>query len=314
MADLVIGGCLSHSPLINKPAPAEEWPAIERFNTAAARLGSAIRDSGADVIVIFGQDHIHSFRRDNMPAFCIGVDKVSGWGDWGTPVGPFAVEAALADHIARALVENDFDPLLSYDLGVDHGITQPLATCALEAATIVPILINTAAPPLPTPKRCVALGAAVGRAIASWDSKLRVAVIGSGGLSHTPPGRNAESEVFAEIQGAVHGRRPAAARCDPREEFLVANYHRFVGGIRPEWDRMILDSFAQGNAEELALRLDDAAIEAGGGSGGQEIRAWFAAAGALGNPCFDLLGYEPIQFYIAGMGVVLAQSGVSSGQ
>ena len=56
------------------------------------------------------------------------------------------------------------------------------------AATMLPILpvtINTYFPPnQPTAARCYAFGKALRRAIESWDSTKRVAVVASGGLSH----------------------------------------------------------------------------------------------------------------------------------
>ncbi|MBL4603045.1 MAG: hypothetical protein JKY84_09870 [Emcibacteraceae bacterium] len=49
----------------------------------------------------------------------------------------------------------------------------------------VPIINNTFFPPnQPTAKRCFEFGRMVGRAIKNWDSDLKVAVIGSGGMSH----------------------------------------------------------------------------------------------------------------------------------
>ncbi len=57
--------------------------------------------------------------------------------------------------------------------------------------TIVPVCINTVQHPLPSAKRCYALGQAVGEAIRSWDSDQRVIVIGTGGLSHQLDGQRA---------------------------------------------------------------------------------------------------------------------------
>jgi OH-DDVA oxygenase/3-O-methylgallate 3,4-dioxygenase len=49
----------------------------------------------------------------------------------------------------------------------------------------VPIIANTFSPPnQPTAKRCFDFGKMVGRAIDAWDSDLKVAVFGSGGMSH----------------------------------------------------------------------------------------------------------------------------------
>jgi protocatechuate 4,5-dioxygenase beta chain len=57
--------------------------------------------------------------------------------------------------------------------------------------TVVPVCINTVQFPLPSAKRCYALGKAVGEAIRSWDSSKKVAVIASGGLSHQLDGERA---------------------------------------------------------------------------------------------------------------------------
>jgi hypothetical protein len=53
------------------------------------------------------------------------------------------------------------------------------------AMPTVPIQLNTYFPPnQPTPARCLAIGRAIRRAVESWPRDLRVAVIGTGGLSH----------------------------------------------------------------------------------------------------------------------------------
>jgi 3-O-methylgallate 3,4-dioxygenase len=49
----------------------------------------------------------------------------------------------------------------------------------------VPLFINTFYPPnQPSVRRCFSLGKALADAIESWEPDLRVAVIGSGGMSH----------------------------------------------------------------------------------------------------------------------------------
>jgi len=53
------------------------------------------------------------------------------------------------------------------------------------------VFINTVQFPLPSARRCYALGKAVGEAIASWESDQRVVVIGTGGLSHQLDGERA---------------------------------------------------------------------------------------------------------------------------
>jgi protocatechuate 4,5-dioxygenase, beta chain len=44
--------------------------------------------------------------------------------------------------------------------------------------------------PLPTARRCLRLGQAIGRAVASYERDARVAIIGTGGMSHQLTGPN----------------------------------------------------------------------------------------------------------------------------
>lgn len=306
MAQIVAAGALSHSPLMNAPIPANDAARLERFRAAAGRLGERIRAAEPDALVVFGPDHFRTLFYDNMPAFCLGVGQVDGWGDWGTPTGPFATAPKLARHILAALYADGFDPAYSYDLRVDHGISQPLQIWDMADRPLVPIIINTSAPPLPTPIRSYQFGAAVGRAIAAWPEPLRVAVVGSGGLSHAPPMGKIESEDPAQVERLIHGRARVATEAKAREASLLATVERYQHGIQAEWDRAFLERLVQGQAEALARELDHATIEAAAGNGGQEIRTWLAMAGAVGNSPLETLGYEPITALITGMGVVAA--------
>jgi protocatechuate 4,5-dioxygenase beta chain len=56
---------------------------------------------------------------------------------------------------------------------------------------VVPVCINTVQFPLPSAKRCWALGEQIGRAVRSWNSDARVVVLGTGGLSHQLDGERA---------------------------------------------------------------------------------------------------------------------------
>lgn len=60
--------------------------------------------------------------------------------------------------------------------------------------------------------------------------------------------------------------------------------------------------------EHLAANLSEESIGRDGGNGGQEIRTWLAAAAAAGNRPMEILGYEPILFFITGMGVAASST------
>jgi len=54
-----------------------------------------------------------------------------------------------------------------------------------EVIPHVPVILNTFYPPnQPTARRCFEFGRSLGRALCEWKSDARVAVFGSGGLSH----------------------------------------------------------------------------------------------------------------------------------
>ena len=64
----------------------------------------------------------------------------------------------------------------------------------------LPLFTNTFDPPnQPSAKRCFRFGEAVGKAIAAWDADLRVAVFGSGGLSHFAINEPLDREVNAAV-------------------------------------------------------------------------------------------------------------------
>ena len=313
MATIVAAGALSHSPLINIPrAPADDAERIKRYLAITRRLADHLRAARPDVYVILAQDHFRTLFYDNMPAFCVGTGRVDGWGDWKTSKGPFNNDTSLARHLHRDLISQAFDPACSYDLRVDHGIAQALQLLELsDDVPMVPILINTAAPPLPTPKRCYAFGQALARSIAAYPGDTRIALVGSGGISHAPPSWNVESTdpaISDRIDRLIHGRASVIANEQARQDGLVEAVlaGKFSTSIREDWDRAFLATLARGDAVRLADSMDECSIERDGGYGGQEIRTWLAVAGALDGRPMATLGYEPIPYLITGMGVAAA--------
>lgn len=149
-----------------------------------------------DVAVVFYNDHGLNFFLDKMPTFAIGAAPEYRNADegWGIPtLPPFPGQPDLSWHIIEHLVEREFDVTTCQEMLVDHAFTLPLKLFWPQQlpVTTVPICINTVQFPLPSARRCYALGQAVGEAIRSWDSDKRVVVIGTGGLSHQLDGERA---------------------------------------------------------------------------------------------------------------------------
>jgi len=90
--------------------------------------------------------------------------------------------------VARSLVEDEFDITVFQDLPLDHGVHSPLTMMWPSQpdwpGRVVPLFVNVLQHPLPKPARCYKLGQAIGRAIRSFPEDLKVAMVGTGGLSH----------------------------------------------------------------------------------------------------------------------------------
>jgi protocatechuate 4,5-dioxygenase, beta chain len=149
------------------------------------------------VAVVFYNDHGLNFFLDKMPTFAVGAAPEYRNADegWGLPtLPPFRGAPELSWHVIEHLVRRDFDVTTCQEMLVDHALTIPMelfwpaSTCPVVT---VPVCINTVQHPLPSARRCLALGRAVGEAVASWPGAERVVMIGTGGLSHQLDGERA---------------------------------------------------------------------------------------------------------------------------
>ena len=135
---------------------------------------------------MIANDHFNTFFMNNFPTFAIGLtDAAFGPNDQTKmPHYDFAVQAALASHMLKTAMDEGFDFSVAQEFGVDHAMLVPLhyLTDGVKAP-VVPIWVNTFSAPLPTAKRCYALGKMMQGAIKSLPQKMRVAVIATGSFS-----------------------------------------------------------------------------------------------------------------------------------
>ena len=307
MAQIVLGGALSHSPLMNYPVPSAEQKDVEAYRTAAQDLGNCFKAVGVDALLVFAPDHFHAHYYVNMPAFQIGLAAVTRTGGWGGTSGPLETAPELARHLANGLFERGFEPSVSYDMQVDHGTSQILELTNLLDLPVVPVFINCAAPPLPSPARCYDLGAAIYAVLRDFSPDLRVGVLGSGGLSHNPPSISIESKApdhRGAIEYMIHGRGQAEARQASRIDMILRDAQLIGKDINSEWDTAVLDRLTGNGARELSRELHADGIGAQAGAGGQEIRTWLAAIAASGEAKVERLFYRPVPCLITGMGMI----------
>src|SRR6476619_7044572 len=92
----------------------------------------------------------------------------------------------MAEDILNKLVtEHNFDIAYSEDAELGHAFSIPFEyVIGKRNIPVIPFFTNVYVPPLPTPRRCEALGKALKAIIAG--RKERVAIIASGGMSHFP--------------------------------------------------------------------------------------------------------------------------------
>jgi len=294
---------MSHSPFATLLPPRDRAEPGGRFLADTARVAAAVARLAPDAAVVIGPDHFHANFYDAMPPFVLGVEEVTGFGDFGSRAGPLPVACDLAWSIRERLAGAGFDVALSYALTVDHGVVQNYDMLCGAGVPLVPLVINTAGPPLPSMARCVALGEALGEAIRGSDLPGRVLLIASGGLSHWLPSNDPRDPSLAAARRAavIHGREDVRAFAAAREPAVRAMGGNPDAHVNADWDLGFLKLMAGADLAPV-VGLGDAGLEERAGRGGHEIRTWLAGVAAMGAPLV-WTSYEAVPEWITGMGI-----------
>jgi 2,3-dihydroxyphenylpropionate 1,2-dioxygenase len=294
---------MSHSPFATMLPPADIAAPGGRFLADAARVAATVAELAPDAVVVVGPDHFHGNFYDVMPPFVLGVEEAEAFGDFGSRHGPLPVASALAWSVRDVLARDGFDVALSYALTVDHGIAQSYdMVCGQASLPLVPLVINTAAPPLPSMLRCLALGRSLGTAVRAADAG-RVLIVASGGLSHWLPSNDPrDASVPAERRAAmIHGRRDVRAFSAAREPGVRALAGHPDAPVNAAWDSWFLKQLVTADVDPVT-DLGDEGLEERAGSGGHEIRTWLTAFAAAARP-LAWTSYEAVPEWLTGMGI-----------
>lgn len=312
MSTVVVGMGASHTTLMNT-----KWDEVDHLDRAHAyrdALGAArtqIEAAGADVAVVIGPNHFRGFWLDLMPMFAIGVGEVVAAGEHGTPEGPQANDPELAQRLLSALVAARFDLAFSARLQVDHGITHSIQHLLPAGLPVVPVVVNCFAPPLPSLARCAALGEAIAAGLAADGLERRVAVIGSGGLSHQLPfpdwRRPCSDDDEFLVTSWLEGRDNWTDYESRRREIVVSA----PPVINESFDASVLERLERGAMAELVDLEPD--LVATAGNGANEVRNWIAMAAACGWAPGRSLCYSPMPEWLTGMGVAVIDFAPASG-
>lgn len=251
MAKIVAGVAVSHVPAIgaaldNGKSGEDYWkPLFKGFEPSKQWMA----ELNPDVIILVYNDHASAFSLEIIPTFAIGcADQFKpadeGWG--ARPVPVVQGHPELAWHIAQSTILDEFDMTIVNKMDVDHGLTVPLSLMYDQPSAwpcpVIPLAVNVVQYPPPTGHRCYMLGKAIRRAVESFDKPLRVAIFGTGGMSH-------------QLQG-------------PR-----------AGLINSKFDNEYLDNFSKDPEKIVKIPHIDYVREAG--SEGIELVMWLIMRGAI---------------------------------
>jgi len=178
-----IGTC--HTPYMFTRPPDEKPEQLDQAAAGMAELGRVLDETRPDVIIFMGSDHVETFSVTCIPTFAIiagsrAIAKFAGR-EYNLPVHREMAE----DLLTKLVVDHSFDVAYSEDAELGHAFAVPFEhVIGKRDIPVIPFFTNVYVPPLPTPKRCAALGRAIAEIVKG--RKERVAVIASGGMSHFP--------------------------------------------------------------------------------------------------------------------------------
>jgi gallate dioxygenase len=251
MATIVGGIATSHTPTIGFALDAKKqndavWaPIFKGYEPVKQWLAN----KKPDVLFYVYNDHITSFFFDHYSQFALGVgDRYWPADEGGGPrkLPDIKGHPALAKHIATGLVADEFDLSYFQAKGLDHGCFSPLSLLWPHEngwpGAIVPLQVGVLEFPIPSARRCFKLGRALRKAIESYPQDLKVALVGTGGLSHQ-----------------VHGER--------------------AGFNNTPWDMEFLDLLEKDPEKLTEITIAEYARR--GGFEGSEVIMWLVMRGAL---------------------------------
>ena len=263
-----IGAAIDHGktdqpywqPLFEGYGPVREWMLREK----------------PDVVIVVYNDHASAFSLDLIPTFALGVAPEfqpadEGFGPRKVPVVKGHPE--LAWHIAESLILDEFDMTLVNNLPVDHGLTVPLSIACDQPdewpCKVIPLCVNVIQYPQPTSKRCYDLGKAIRKAVDSFGEDIKVAIFGTGGMSHQLQGERA-------------------------------------GLINAEFDQAFLDDLT-GDVQRL-VDMSHVEYLREAGSEGAELVMWMIMRGALDDDAREVHRHYHVPASNSGAGIIILEN------
>lgn len=185
-----------HTPVYPKLA-AQETESGHDLSTRYGAVADVVAGTDPDVLVLLTCDHINTFFLDAWPTLAVVVrESLTGPNDDVPTLGRTTITLSVnvAQSLHNGLIDQDFDPTLSAPNTVDHSVVVPLHFLNPQGIPVVLIYLNGMVPPLPSARRCLALGAAIQATLADLPVR-RAAVIASGSFSLDVGGPKTDPEL-----------------------------------------------------------------------------------------------------------------------
>lgn len=190
-----------------------KWSKWRRCMEAIDALRAKLREWAPDALVVVGDDQHENLLEDAMPPFTVylGAEAEASVSLRYFDEPPSAnrsrydVPQRLGETLVERLMEGGFDVAYSRNLrhpgGLGHAFARPLKFLASDGRfPVLPVMVNTYFPPVPSPRRCIEFGRALGRAVAAGREVGKVAVLASGGLSHTRIDEDLDRRVIRALE------------------------------------------------------------------------------------------------------------------
>lgn len=255
MAEIVFAAAAPHAPGLAGLLDAAPADVQDVVRTMYAQIREQLLAARPDVLIVFANDHLANSRVRTYPDYLIGMAEVhQGPYEWfkewiGCRDYQVKGHPGVAEALMRGLNRRGHRMHAERDnLRFDDNISIPTTMLDLDhtGIALVPILQNCTVPPFPDQHATYALGQSLADVIArDLPQGLRVALLGSGGLSHEPGG---------------------------------ARYYF----IDREFDLWFLELMASGDHARMLRDLTIDRMEGAGAGGTTELLAWVPVLGAIG--------------------------------
>lgn len=274
MARIVAAMAMTHSPGLTgwfTRAPEEQQAqALRAMGEMRERLDAA----RPDVIVAFSNDHLLNWPINNTPEYTVGIGAEhvgpADWYDEWLALAKYRIPGHPA--LARYLVNEGARRRLAFsylrEMQFDDGFSVPMHYLNPQGRIpLVPVSMNCTVPPIPTPERAYQVGVTLREMLRAYPDDLRIAVLGTGGLSHEPGG--------------------------PRYFW-----------VDEEFDLWFLDLLKKGDHATLLRECTLERMEAAGSGGTAELLSWILVL-AFTTGAAEVLAYMPAVAWRSGTGMVV---------